>query len=116
MENIIEEVMGKIDDEYDDKEADIVQLDSHNYMINGFTCLDDVNEALGTDFQSGSSETIEGFLLDILGEIPDDDETEKRMLIIDNYTFTIESIKDRRIEKVKLYIDNDMGPALDSTD
>ena len=38
------------------------------------------------------------------------------MLIIDNYTFTIESIKDRRIEKVKLYIDNDMGPALDSTD
>lgn len=116
MEDIIEEVMGEIDDEYDDKEADIVQLDSHNYMINGFTCLDDVNEALGTDFQSGSSETIGGFLLDILGEIPDDDETEKRMLIIDNYTFTIESIKDRRIEKVKLYIDNDMGPALDSTD
>ena len=63
-----------------------------------------MNEELGTDLESENSETIGGFIIDILGEIPDEDEDEERVVEYENYVFRIESVKDRRIEKVKLYI------------
>lgn len=104
MEDIVEEVMGDIDDEYDEEEPEIEKIDDHTYIVDGATDLDDLNEELGTDLESENSETIGGFIIDILGEIPDEDEDEERVVEYENYVFRIESVKDRRIEKVKLYI------------
>lgn len=105
MEDIIEEVMGEIDDEYDaEEEPEIQQIDENTYMIGGAMDLDDINEELGTELESDNSETVGGFIIDILGEIPDEDEDEERVVEFENYVFKIESVKDRRIEKVKLYI------------
>ena len=104
MEDIVEEVMGDIDDEYDEEEPEIEKIYDHTYIVDGATDLDDLNEELGTDLESENSETIGGFIIDILGEIPDEDEDEERVVEYENYVFRIESVKDRRIEKVKLYI------------
>lgn len=102
MEDIIEEVMGEIDDEYDEEETELEKLDENTYLISGSMDLDDINEEIGSDLKSEDSETIGGLIVDLLGEIPDEDEKEERVIEFENYIFKIESVKDRRIEKVKL--------------
>ncbi|WP_303857453.1 hemolysin family protein [Aminicella lysinilytica] len=104
MEDIIEEIVGDIDDEYDEEDEIIEKLDESNYLVDGNVDLDDINEELGTHLESENSETIGGFLIDIIGEIPQDGYI-NRAIKYDNYLFTILSVKERRIEKVKLHID-----------
>lgn len=103
MEDIIEEVMGEIDDEYDEEEPEIKQIRSDTWQLDGSMDLDDIDEELNIDLESESSETIGGFLIDILGEIPDDDDL-NQPITYENYVFTIQSVKDRRIERVTLQI------------
>ncbi|MBO4358486.1 MAG: hypothetical protein J5796_01650 [Erysipelotrichaceae bacterium] len=103
MEDIIEEVMGDIDDEYDEEEQELTKLKDDLYMIDGSMYLDDINEELGTNLESEDSETIGGFIIDMFGEIPDEDDLGKEMTW-ENLVFTIDSVKDRRIEKVIMKI------------
>lgn len=103
MEDIIEEVMGEIDDEYDEEEPEIKQIRSDTWELEGSMDLDDIDEELGLDLESESSETIGGFLIDILGEIPDEDDL-GQPIEFENYIFTIQSVKDRRIEKVTMKV------------
>ncbi len=105
MEDLIEEIVGDIDDEYDEEEPKIEMLDKDTFYVDGTMDLDDINEELGTDLESENSETIGGLLIDELGEIPDEDEDEERVIKIENYTFTILSVHDRRIERVKMHIE-----------
>lgn len=103
MEDIIEEVMGDIDDEYDDeKEQLIKQVGEKEFIIDGNVPIDDINEQLSLNLQSESSETIGGFLIDLNGDIPE--ENEKKTLTFENLEFLIITVKERRIEKVKLTI------------
>jgi len=103
MEDLIEEVMGDITDEYDEEESDIEQLDENTYMISGFMSLSDLNEELGINLESDNIETVGGFLIDILGEIPEDGDDEELVIEHDDMVFKIESVKEKRVEKVKLY-------------
>ena len=105
MEDIIEQVMGNIDDEYDDDEDAIIKLDENVYMLNGFMNLKDINEELGIELISENSETLGGYIIDILGEIPNDGENLNLKIEVENYHFTIISVKERRIEQVKLEIE-----------
>lgn len=104
MEDIIEEVMGDIDDEYDEEELPIEKIDDNTFIVDGFINLDKLDEKLNLNLQSENSETLGGLLIDLLGEIPDEDESEERVIEYENCVFKIESVKERRIEKVKLYI------------
>jgi len=127
MEDIIEEVMGDITDEYDEEEPEVEQINESTYMLSGLMSLDDLNEQLGVNLESDNIDTIGGFIIDILGEIPADDDAENstqastqgdtetsvqdsqagknpRIVECNNLIFTIESVKERRIEKVKLHI------------
>ena len=99
MEDIIEEVMGDIDDEYDEVEPEIQKLSNNIFIIDGSMDIDDVDEELGIDLKSDNSETIGGFIIDILGEIPDDDDIGS-VVEFENYKFRIDSIRDRRIEQI----------------
>ena len=103
MEDIIEEVMGDINDEYDQAAHIIEKLDENIYLIDGNVALDDLDEELNMNLESDNSETIGGYLIDILGEIPQENDT-SRTLKVENYVFEITSIKEKRIEKVKLFI------------
>ena len=103
MEDIIEQVVGDIDDEYDEEEEIIDKVDDHIYLVDGDVSLEDLDEELGIDLTSETSETIGGFLIDMLGEIPDENDV-GRIITFENYQFKIMAIQDRRIERVKIYI------------
>ena len=103
MEDIIEQVMGSIDDEYDEEEEIIDKINDSIYLVDGDVDLDDLNEALDINLESDNSETIGGFIIDILGEIPDEKD-EGREVEFENFRFKIMSIGERRIERVKIYI------------
>lgn len=103
MEDIIEQVMGDIDDEYDEEEEIIDKIDDNTYLVDGDVDLDDLDEELGIDLKSDNSETIGGFLIDILGEIPDERDI-GRIIEFEDYKFKIMSVKERRIERVKIYM------------
>ncbi len=103
MEDIIEQVVGDIDDEYDEEEEIIDKIDDNIYLVDGDVDLDDLDEELGIDLVSETSETIGGFIIDMLGEIPDENDV-GRIVEFENYQFKIMAIQDRRIERVKIYI------------
>ena len=103
MEDIIEEVMGEIDDEYDKEEIAIRKIDDNNYYVNGKVYLSDLDEECNISLESDNSETIGGFIIDLLGEIPGEEDN-NRVVNYENYVFTILSVKERRIERVKIEI------------
>ncbi|MBE6037058.1 MAG: HlyC/CorC family transporter [Clostridiales bacterium] len=104
LEDIIEEVMGDIDDEYDEAETEITSLEEGTYRIEGSIALEDLNEELGLKLESETSETIGGYLLELLGEIPEDGENLQKEVEDDQCTYVLEVVKDRRIEQVKLTV------------
>ncbi len=103
MEDIVEEIVGDIDDEYDPEEHIIEKIDDNHYLVDGNVSLSDLNEEVNIDLESENSETIGGFLIDILGEIPEEGQ-EKREITFTRYLFRILSVKERRIEKVEIEI------------
>ena len=105
LEDIIEEVMGNIDDEYDEAELKIQVVAKDTYRIDGTMYLDDINDELHTDLESENIETLGGLLIEILGELPTDGSPES-VVRFGKYTFTIESVQDRRIGKVLLHIES----------
>lgn len=104
MEDLIEEVMGDIDDEYDEEEEEVEQIEENVYLLDGLISLNDLNEELGLELESENSETLGGFLLDILGELPEDGEDLGLVIETDGCIFTIECVQDRHVEKVKVEI------------
>ncbi|WP_313528081.1 hemolysin family protein [Anaerotignum sp.] len=100
MEDLIEEIVGNIFDEYDlEEEEDICVIDEKTYRINGTTDLTDVADLLQITFEDEQDyDTLGGYLIGRLGRIPD--EGEKPEIIVENWLFRIESIEEKRIEKV----------------
>ncbi len=103
MEDLVEEVMGEIEDEYDPGEPKIVQIDANTYMIDGLVSIGDLNNKLDLNLYSEYYDTISGYLIDHIGSIPK--EEDNRTIEIENLVFKLESVKHKRIEKVKLYIE-----------
>jgi putative hemolysin len=101
MEDIIEEIVGEIEDEYDLPAYGIEVLGEGVYLVDGSIDLDDLNDEIGTVLASEDSETLGGFLLELLGEIPEAD-TRGIEIETDTIMFKIVAIKDRRVEKVRL--------------
>lgn len=102
IEDLIEEVMGDIDDEYDDYEPEIRKIDNNTYIANGLLSIDDLNDFLDINLVSEDCDTISGFLINILGKIPE--ETEKRTIEYENILFKIEKVKEKRIEEIKIIL------------
>ncbi|MDR1797847.1 MAG: hemolysin family protein [Clostridiales Family XIII bacterium] len=101
-EDLVEEIMGDISDEYDDAEPEMKNAGKNRWLLDGNFYLDDINEELGLQLESDDYETIGGLLIDQLGEIADDEGKEKQVIHIGDCKFTVESWKDRRIDKVTL--------------
>jgi putative hemolysin len=103
LEDIIEEIVGEISDEFDDEELIFSKLDEQNFVFEGRTPLSDfykVIEIEGDDFEDakGDADTLAGFLLEISGKFPERNDT----IEFKNYTFKIENIEDRRIQRIKV--------------
>lgn len=104
MEDLIEEIVGDIDDEYDHDEPDIRRLDDRNFMAKGAISIKELNSNIGTklDEDSEDYDTLGGFLIDILGYIPEDGE--KVMVEYENLELYIEEIDEKRIQQVHIVV------------
>ena len=106
LEDIIEEIVGEISDEFDDEDLIFSKLDENNYVFEGKTPLKDFYKVIGLeDFtvfedQKGEAETLAGFLLEISKGFPKKNE----VLTYHNYAFTIEAFENKRIKQIKLSI------------
>lgn len=105
LEDIIEEIIGDINDEFDDEELIYSKLDESTYIFEAKIMLNDLYRVLhteGEEFEKhrGESDTLAGFILENTGRIPDKGE----VIHIEHYTFTIESVDKRKINRVKLKI------------
>lgn len=100
MEDILEELVGDIFDEYDnEEEVEFEKIDSNTYMLAGNITIYDVNKLLNADIPEGDYNTLSGFLQEELGRIPS--EKEKPVIETKKVTYKIEKYKDKRIIKVK---------------
>lgn len=101
MEDILEEIVGEILDEYDEDEDIAIQTQTDNsILIDGFAELEDVEEELGISFGKVEVTTLNGFLTDVLGHIPTEADLEKE-LVANGYRFKIISLGHRTIGKVR---------------
>lgn len=103
LEDLVEEVMGEIEDEYDNRYASIEKIDDSTYLIDGLINIDELNYKLNLSLNSENSDTLSGLLIDIMGCIPK--ESDKRTIRIDNLVFKLVSVKKKRIDKIRLSID-----------
>ena len=103
LEDIMEEIIGDIQDEFDDEKSVNKKLDDHNYIFEGKTMIKDVCKALKLpsntfEYLRGESDSLAGLFLEIAGEFPQVNDR----VIIDGYIFTALDINKNRIEKVKV--------------
>lgn len=102
MEDILEEIVGDIFDEFDEFEKEYEKLDENTYLIEGSVPIYECKKILGIDIPEGDYETLSGYLIEALGRIPS--EKEKPVLEIDDVVYKIEKIKNKRVLKVKVCI------------
>ena len=102
IEDLVEEIMGDIEDEYDKKGPKILAVDEKTYVIDGLITVDEINSKLNLELESENFDTISGLLIDTLGFIPQ--ETDKSTVNIDDVSFDIMSIKENRIEQLRLHL------------
>ncbi|MBU3188967.1 hemolysin family protein [Clostridium bowmanii] len=100
--DLIEEVMGNIEDEYDYDEPDIRKVDNNTYIVDGLLSIDELNDNLDLNLVSENYNTIGGFLVSLLGCIPK--KNENKTIQYGDVTFKIEEVKERRIGKIKICI------------
>lgn len=99
MEDILEELVGNIYDEYDKIEEEYKKIDENTYMLEGNMPIYDVNKLLKSNIPEGDYDTLSGYLQDELGRIPQDEETPT--IETEEITFKIEKSEDKRILWVK---------------
>lgn len=100
MEDLIEEIVGDIDDEYDEADEEVKKVNDNEYLIEGSARLSDVNEILNTNITSEDFDSIGGFVIGLFDRFPDEGEE----IIYENIKFIIEATSNNRINALKVLI------------
>jgi gliding motility-associated protein GldE len=106
LEDVIEEIVGDISDEFDDDNINFSQIDDKNYLFEGKINLKDFYRIIEVDeelfeIKKGEAETLAGFILEILGNFPKKDQK----IIFENCQFTVEAVDKKRIKQIKVTIE-----------
>ena len=101
LEDLIEEIVGEIRDEYDTNEEDeITKIDDENFILLGIAKLDDINDELGIDLESEDYDSIAGHIINLLDHFPKAGET-----VQDEYAeYRVLEATNNRIDKVKVHL------------
>ena len=102
IEDLIEEIMGDIEDEYDKTESTIIQIDDSNFIVKGYLTINEFNNKFDIDIEQGDYDTLNGYLLTLLGGFPE----EGREIELEDVKFLIEKVNKRRIEDIRVSIKN----------
>ncbi len=101
IEDLIESIVGNIQDEYDDEDEDnIERIDDTTYTVDGTTNVDEVSDLVDVELPEGDYDTIGGLIMSIIGRIPD--EGENVAVTIGGCELTVEGVSARRIERVRV--------------
>lgn len=101
MEDLLETIVGSIQDEYDDETEEIIKLSDGKLEVLGTAGCEEVMEALGKEYD-GDYDTIGGFVTELLGHIPEDGETAE--LEWENIRFSIAEVSDKKIVRLKAWL------------
>lgn len=106
LEDVIEEIVGDISDEFDDENINFSQIDDKNYLFEGKINLKDFYRIIEVDeelfeIKKGEAETLAGFILEILGNFPKKDQK----IVFQNCLFTIEAVDKKRVKQIKVTIE-----------
>ena len=104
LEDVLESIVGNIQDEYDNEEEEITQINETTFTIDGTTDLDEVNELVGVELPEGDYDTLGGFVISLLGYLPAEIGEEAIVAEYENLRFTVLSIDERRIDDIKVEI------------
>jgi len=105
IEDVLEEIVGEIHDEYDDEEPEIEQEENKRFWVSGRLALDELSELLGQDFVREDLSTVGGLVYETFGRVPRPGETVK----LGSYKMVVERVRRRRIERV--YFERVQTPA-----
>ena len=103
IEDLVEEIMGDINEEYEEVVPDIQAVSEDEYLLDGGILIDDLNEELGLKLETENYDTLSGYLIEKLGHIPEKDDRDT--ILSDNLVFTVEEVRDNRITKARLKIE-----------
>ncbi len=98
IEDLLESIVGNIQDEYDDEEEDIVQLDEKTFNFDGTTDIEEVEETLDIEIPEGEFDTLGGLIMSELDRMPE----EKDEIVYLGYKFIVEEMDERRIDRVRI--------------
>ena len=102
MEDLLESIVGDIQDEYDDEEQEFQELNENHFIVDGAAIIDDVAKLIGVELDDSMNDTIGGLVMDKLGYVPEEDEHPS--VTIGNAVFTIKSMDERSIDKIDIVI------------
>ena len=102
LEDIVEAIVGNIQDEYDHEDEEFSRINETTFTIEGITNIDEIDELTGKKLPEGDYDTVAGFIISELGYLPKDGEMNEVMF--ENLKFTVLAVDNRRIEKIRVEI------------
>lgn len=100
MEDLLEAIVGNIQDEYDHEEEEIQKVSDNKFTVDGATYIDEISDLVGVDLPEGDYDTIAGLVVEMLGRIPKPDE--HPTVTVQNLLLTVEEVEDRRISQIMI--------------
>ena len=105
LEDLLEEIVGEIRDEYDEnEEEDFKEINKFEYIVEGSINLDDLNDELNTELESEDYDSLGGFIIERLDRLP---ELHDEVTTVDGIRLVVESLDKNRVEKVHIYLPED---------
>ena len=99
IEDLLESIVGNMQDEYDNEQEEIERLDETTFTVDGTTNIDEVEDLIGVRLPEGEYDTIGGMIMSVIGRVPTDEEAIE--VEAGGYRFTVEGVSDRRIERIR---------------
>lgn len=103
MEDLLESIVGNIQDEYDHEEEEVTKLGENEFDVDGSLNIDELNDQLGVKLPEGEYDTVAGYIMDVLGRIPEEDEHPS--VVFENVALTVAKMDERRIERVHVKVE-----------
>ena len=100
IEDLVEVIVGDIEDEYDEEEDEIQVISPNEFLVDGSTKISDVNEILNIELESEEFDSIGGYIIGYIRHIPEENE----IIEMDNIKFNIESVDKNRIKKIRIIL------------
>ena len=100
IEDLVEEIMGEINEEYEEVVPEIEVVSENEYLLDGSILIDDLNEDLGLKLETENYDTLSGYLIEKLGHIPAKEDRD--VIEADGLIFYVEEVRDNRIVRVRM--------------